>query len=432
MATKRHELRGRFVSLLLGLVAPAALCYAQASGEQAAPAARSAAESGTSALRGARNALIDAGDYQGALKPAEEIVKGRDGARDPELPTDVATLARVQAELKDFDAAELNYLKAIDLIRKADGQFSTALVAPYEGLGRSYIRNREFTKAVAALEEAQHINQRSLGLFNVEQTPLIDDLTTAYLGLGDTVTAEKLQRDSLNDAVRRFGKNSPKTIPFHYRLASYYNDSRLRGAAREQYETVVKLVEKQAEPNATALLRPLRELLGIDLLLGGERDDERKRLLDILGSDSNLDPTERALSLAALGDWSTAKDDPATAEHYYSEAYELLRDTPGRSPEKTFGTPRMIDFVAPLSAVDRAESPRPYAWGTIELTFTVSADGRASHVAVVSENPAHLMETAYGARIRETHFRPRVVNGEPAATENVHFTQHFRYYVNKK
>jgi tetratricopeptide (TPR) repeat protein len=432
MTTRKHELRAALAGLLLLYIGgPTGLCWAQPSARPSAPPAADNSQAGPTALRKARNALIDAGDYQGALKPAQQVVKELDGTKDPQLPTDIATLARVQAELKDFDAAELNYLKAIDLIGKAEGQFSTSLIAPYEGLGRSYIRSREFDKAVTALEEARHLNQRSLGLFNVEQTPIIDDLTTAYLGLGDTVTAESLQQESLTDAVRRFGANSPKTIPFHYRLASYYSDSRLRSAAREQYETVVKLVENQDEANSTALLRPLRELLGIDLLLGGERDDERNRLLDILGSDSNLDPTERALSLAALGDWSTAKDDPATAKQYYSQAYELLRDTPGRSPDEAFGTPRMIDFVEPLSAVDRGESPRPYAWGTIELTFDVSADGRASHVAVANANPAHLMDTAYSQRIRETHFRPRVVNGEPVATGNVHFTQHFRYYVKK-
>jgi hypothetical protein len=30
-----------------------------------------------------------------------------------------------------------------------------------------------------SLEQAQHISQRHLGLFNVEQAPLLDDITTA-------------------------------------------------------------------------------------------------------------------------------------------------------------------------------------------------------------------------------------------------------------
>lgn len=429
---------------LLGILLSVALCStslraqpqpapAPASSPASSPADSGAADSAatSTSLRAARDALIDAADFQAALKPAEQVVRMLDGSNDPRLPTDIATLARVQAELDNFDAAELNYLKAIDLIQKADGEFSASLMDPYQGLGRSYIKSREFREAVTALDQARHISQRNLGLFNVDQTSLIDDLTTAYLGLGDTVTAEKLQQERLDNAVRRFGDTDPKTIPFHYQLASYYDESRMRSAAREQYETVVRLIRQQGAGDDTALLKPLRDLLRIDLLLG-DRDDGRTQLLSILGRDANLEPTERALSLASLGDWSTAKDDAATARGYYTQAYDLLRDTSDKSPDDIFASPQMIDFIAPLSPVDRGERARPYAWGTIVLSFDVSADGRASNVTTVSASPAGLMDAAYDRRIRETHFRPRIAAGAPVATANVRFTHYFRYYTDRK
>jgi hypothetical protein len=34
--------------------------------------------------------------------------------------------------------------------------------------------------------------------------------------------------------------------------------------------------------------------------------------------------------------------------------------------------------------------------------------------------------------VRETHFRPRLVAGEPVATDGVEFTHYFRVYVDDK
>jgi tetratricopeptide (TPR) repeat protein len=400
-------------------------------GSEAATGARASGET-ADYLRSARNAFIDALDFQGALGPARELVSGTQAAGDAAvLPNDLATLARVEAELSDFDGAERDYLKAIDLIQHAEGEFSISLMDAYQGLGRSYIKNRRFPEAIAVLDQARHISQRNLGLFNVTQTPLIDDLTTAYLGLGDTSTAQRLQQERLENAVRRFGEDDPKTIPFRYQLASYYDESRLRSAARTEYEKVLALVEQQTGVNDSALLRPLRELLRIDLLLG-DRDDARTRIADILARDGGLDPREHALALAALGDWSTAKEDSMTAKGYYAEAYRLLDQAEPASSASVFAVPEMLDFVAPLTDVDRGARTRPYAWGAIELAFDVSAEGRASNVSIVKAAPAGLVEDAFTRRIRETHFRPRIVAGAPVMTPGVRSTHYFRYYVAEK
>jgi tetratricopeptide (TPR) repeat protein len=394
------------------------------------PSAATSTDAGetVSYLRSARNAFIDAQDFQGALGPARDLVERDESSGDPERPRDIATLGRVQAELGDFDAAELNYLQAVGLIQEAEGEFSVSLMDAYQGLGRNYIKSRRFTEAVAALDQARHISQRNLGLFNVTQTSLIDDLTTAYLGLGDTVTAKQLQQERLENALRRFGEDDTQTIPFRYQLASYYEQSRLRSAARAQYEKIVTLIEQQRGADDPLLLRPLRALLRIELLLG-DRDEAHARIVDIVGRNPDVDAMERALTLAALGDWSIAKEDAATARGYYAEAYRLLADGTDKSPRETFAKPETIDFIAPLSPVDRGERAKPSGWGSIVLAFEVSADGRASNVSVVEAKPAGVMDASYSRRIRETHFRPRLVDGEPVATAGVRSTHYFRYYV---
>jgi hypothetical protein len=38
----------------------------------------------------------------------------------------------------------------------------------------------------------------------------------------------------------------------------------------------------------------------------------------------------------------------------------------------------------------------------------------------------------YTRRLRETHFRPKIVEGEPVAVSDVQFTHYFRFYVNEE
>jgi tetratricopeptide (TPR) repeat protein len=380
-------------------------------------------------LRAARNALIAADDFAPALNLAREIVTGLEPLHDPGLPEDLMHLARVEAELDMFDEAERSYLKAAQILRDAQGQFSKRLILPYQALGRAYIKARKFPEAISVLEQAQHLSQRNDGLFNLDQTPLIDDLTTATLGLGDTVKARELQQQRLEHAIRELGADAPGVIPYYYHLADYYERSRMPISARGQYEKAVAIRQEADGPMDPRLLEPLRAMTRIDMQLGrGEQAHDR--LVEVLSTNADYDARERALSLAVLGDWALVHDDDDdAAREQYLAAYEALAASDPKSAEATFAAPSMIDFIAPLSAVDRAERRKPYAWGDIVLHFDVSADGRASNVTTASIDPENRIGAAYERRVLETHFRPGLAAGRPVATRGVEFHHLFRYYV---
>ncbi len=393
-----------------------------------APASEPARPAETHPLRRARDALLDAGDAAAALRPAEQLVERADAVSDPAYPRDLVRLGVALSLLGEHEAAEQRFLAAADAIRAAEGEFALALVEPYRALGQGYVRERRFVEAIAALEQAQHVSQRNLGLFTIAQTAVIDDLTTAYLGLGDVVTAARLQRERLDNAVRQFGERDPRTVPFRYELARYYDQSRLRGAARQQYEHVLEALEPLGDE--AALLEPLRQLLRIELRLR-DRDEARVRIASILDGGAEVCVIERARSLAALGDFALARDgELEAARAHYAEAYALLADAADERA-RLFDQPQILDFVAPLTAVDRGERSRPYAWGTIVLRFDVEPDGRARNISVVSAEPDGLVDAAYVRRIGEAHFRPRIVAGEPARTADVRYTHYFRYYVRR-
>jgi tetratricopeptide (TPR) repeat protein len=392
-----------------------------------------AAESPLTALRRGRDAFMGARDFSAALGPAERIVAAQSEQREPQYPADLAALGLVQAELREQDEAIDNLLEATELVADAEGEYSPTLIEYYRALGRTYIKAGQYAEAIVTLEQAQHISQRNLGLFNVEQSALLDDITTAYLGLGNTVDAQRLQVERLDNAIRRFGGTDPRVIPYRYTLARYYEQSRLPESAREQYQEVLKAQEARLGGTDAELLAPLRELVALDLLVAQTTDSERRDRLAALLEQSTLAPAvERGLSLALLGDWATVAGDPMTARDYYRQAWSALRENSEADPAAYFAKPAMIDFIAPLSPVDRNERSRPYTWAEIVLEFDVSAEGLPSDVRIVTRDSATTaLQSRYSRRLRETHFRPRLVDGEPVATTNVRSTHYVRRYVSR-
>lgn len=413
---------------LAALAAPGAL-DAQGAAEQPLASPGSPLDG----LRRARDAFADVGDFSAALGAAENVVDEQRDEPEPLFAADLAALGLIQAELRETDDAIDNLVEAIDLVVDDEGEYSSTLIEYYRGLGRTYIRSAQYQQAIVTLEQAQHISQRHLGLFNVEQAALLDDITTAYLGLGNTVDAQKTQIERLDNAIRRFGTDDPRVIPFRYTLARYYEQSRLPESAREQYEEVLTSQESRLGSNHAGLLPPLRELAALDLLVAqGANPERRDRLAAVLEENPAALPVERGLSLAFLGDWAIVTGDAAAARDYYREAWSTLQTDTEVDVAAYFRKPTMIDFVPPLSAVDRGERSRPYTWTEIVLEFDVSAEGSPSGVRVVTRDPqTTTLQTRYSRRLRETHFRPRLVEGEPVATSNVRSTHYVRRYVDK-
>ncbi len=444
MQTKRASVRdasSAVVALLAGALfganahaQQAAPVPAPAAGESAAPATDTA---DVQTLRRARDAQIAGREYQTALKPALELITvQQQSPHGVAYAGDLAALGRIYAELRDVDAAESRYLEAITLIAKAEGEFTPTLIDIYRGLGRSYIRGARYPEAITTLETAQNISQRNLGLFNVEQSPLLDDITTAYLGLGDTTTAQKRQLDRLDNAVRRFGADDPRVIPFRYVLANYYERSRLPESASKQYQEVLKSQTTTHGDTDVALLGPLRQIVKIDLLITQvSKPEHRDQLAMLLEHLADADAVERGLSLAVLGDWAIVANDSAGARGYYNQAWTALAQNSQFDAPGYFSAPSMIDFIAPLNQVDRNARARPYAWTQIQFNFNVSPEGLPSNVTIVGlsddQEPAQI-QSQYNRRLHETHFRPRLVAGNPVLTTNVKSTHYYRYYLEKE
>ena len=365
-----------------------------------------------------------------ALLAVLSAVELRAQAPDP-APLDadaLVELAGVQTELGEFQTAQANYLAGIERLAAQDGEYAPALIEPYAGLAQAYLRNGQAAEAITVLEQARHISQRNFGLLNVEQVGLLDEMSRAYLLVGDTVEAQNLQRERLTLALRRFGENDPQVIPFRNQLADYYDRSRMRVRAREQYEAVLAIQREHFGEADGRMLVPLSELVRIDILLG-DRSSARRRLLRVLESAGNATAAQTGGALAALGDWELALGRTETAAAYYRDAYATLHGEDPAAAAEYFAAPRLINFVPPPSPVDQRGNRAAYAWGWIEARFGVSADGTATGVGIVQADPAGLMDARYLERLAEATYRPRFVDGEAVDTAAVAYRHAFRYFV---
>ena len=343
-------------------------------------------------------------------------------------PQEALEMGALQVQLNEFETAETSYLRGIELIIEEDGEFSPQLVDPYRQLADVYVQLGQYVEALTVLEHAQHISQRNYGLFNTDQTLIIDEMSQAYQSAGDTRSAQEIQEESLNIARRRFGEDSLEVVPFHYRLAEYYELSRMRGTAREHYQDAIEILENHFDEHASEQLKPLRELVRIDIL-SGESSSARRRLEETLEVGTGISAYERALSLAVLGDYSLATRRTEAGLARYREAFAALAADDVSAAAALFANPTLIDFIPPASPVDRASDVSTYAWGSITAEFEITANGLARDVEIVSATPPTLMDARYRRRLMESYFRPRLVAGEPVATSSVRFSHRFRYFA---
>lgn len=335
--------------------------------------------------------------------------------------------AKIQAELDELDAAEKSYLDGIELITNADGEFASALIGAYRGLADVFARRGDYPEAVTVLEQARHISHRNFGLFNLDQAELLDELSEVYEDAGDTRQAQEMQREMLGVAVKHFGGENVGVIPYHFRLAEYYELARMRGLAREQYAQALEILAEDPDAAPADSLKPLRELLRIDTLLG-EQTGSQRRLTEALDSVPDAPASERAESLAVLGDAELAGGDFEQAQSLYADAYAAYSDP--AAADDFFRSPRMINFVPPPGPVDWGRRRnRDYAWGSITLAFALSPQGRARQIEVVNSDPPGLMDARYVQRIAEATFRPRLVDGLAVETPRLRYSHEFRYFL---
>jgi tetratricopeptide (TPR) repeat protein len=378
-----------------------------------------------------------------------------------------ATLARMEAARASFAAGDYadaiaSYVRAIQLIEQRQTALSLELIEPLAALADAQLAAQLEGEAAASLRRAVGILRRGAGLYDLRQYELLLRLVDVQSRLGElegaSDTLQYLLRlsasmDDHGDAQRA---EAWMTIAdWRCRIGQFEEGWTLHRRAisaldeRTQPEPLVRallgashcsLHELSAEGVASApglferyrgsILRsgrmapdnPALRFHGLKML-SAEGEQAVTRAVNV--AERALDERARIDALLQAGDWFQMKDHTRTARRYYAIADGIAAQTLG--PDHPLSAPVRLFYPYPPSVLRYRNAPvDQFIEKSVEVEFTVRADGRIDSERVVRREAGKSSVDETLSALRAARFRPRVIDGRAVDTERVRYREVFR------
>ncbi|XOV87684.1 MAG: hypothetical protein ACFHX7_22470 [Pseudomonadota bacterium] len=408
------------------------------------------------------------GDIAAAQEQLTEVVHTittTDGDFSTRLVEPLITLGRLSLLADELEQAEEYLRRAQHVIHRNEGVHALRQREIVSMLSELHLKRDEPFDADRDQQLLVYLSERNFGKDSPEMLPALDQLADWYIQTGQFYRARKSLERAIEIVEQDGGDRDPRLVQPLIRSAevrrlqrvccSYkfleqaraivldnadvpdderaevlmalgdaYLASGKDDDAREAYDSAWRLVgddrasEQFAEPARIAMAKEL-----------AEADRNRKRVFEIdnnrFGSSSlrELSPEEiLRIESRPPQSFSVPLDDSGPSFHLA----DVHNDKPGSDRQRrVIGHPFQFDYkqlmnVLPLSWQNDADLARL----SVQLDFTVNADGTVSDVEVLGDPPnrvARLMREV----LYKTRFRPRIVDGEPVVTENYQLTQTF-------
>jgi len=118
---------------------------------------------------------------------------------------------------------------------------------------------------------------------------------------------------------------------------------------------------------------------------------------------------------------------PLNNKDYQVNIREAYTDSQEDKVQSMIGAPFQFNYQQLIHMLpNRLQSPEDLAAIRIEMEFTVAADGNLVDINILDDELPANLRTMMRTVLAKSKFRPRLVNGEPAATERVKMTQTFK------
>ncbi len=385
------------------------------------------------ALVRAHAIYVESGDAQRALDAAlllREYHEERYGADSFEALPWVKLVAYSYARLGQYRDAARAFERAVLLTERYEGMFSYSLIDLLGSQSRTLVELGEPETAESALLRAKFITHRRLGINNLEQVPIVRQLSDFYLRSLAGEKAEREQLFLLRLWERNFGE-TPELVPGLLEHANYYLDIGDFQSALPVYRRAVDILEEAYGEDDLRLVEPLQ---GIALVYTkrdqyrGEGERALERCVELYDASGSADVLDHAASLVRLGDWHMRSNNSDQAIAAYRRAWELLVEADGGDARARalLGEPYRLEYIAPVNVYSGWEG-RSYLSQDrfIEVAFEVTDDGRVEDVTIVGGDATRRTEFDTLRAMRAARYRPAFADGEPV-TVRVTMRQYYR------
>ena len=392
------------------------------------------------------------GQFEPAKQAAENLVANNIGLAE----SDPTLYGKLLANLGILLSSQGHYLEAmealdpgLEFIEAKANRFSTTLMNVIMARGLTQSELDYFEEAEESFRRAQHISHRVGGVYTPEQLQIINYITRLNLRQGKLLDADREQEFNLRISEQAYGKDSEELLPILRRLGAYfasrgqmiplsdvpdfryYRDSLFRQSINF-YRRAIKIIEDNYGVNDLRLVEPLRGLANARLLQITNRSASEaalERALSIVDSNPDTDLPDRVKAMIRLADMYTITGD-RRAPAIYLQAWEMMQeDTVYRQlSAEIFGTPTRLHpevsgvlYLARKPDAAMKEDVELY----IDVAYSVRANGRVTNIHLLDKNVPNAQVRYMRTRLAETRFRPRILNGELVATDNLMIHQTF-------
>lgn len=375
------------------------------------------------------------------------------------------------------------YNTSVEAIEAQGGVWDRRLVEELASMGLLQQQQGYHEEAIATFDRAIHINRIHSGLYTLEQIPVVEQLIQSYLSLEDWQNADIYNYYLFYVQQKAYGSDDPRLIPVLERLADWNiqafnigfgetrgirlssaqilfnaaarmvgvhfgrNDERFVGNLRKIANSAYLVSINPALMNAlvdSASFRSTQDALRQQL---NERSPSmpqgyasgRAALAQIVSfnaeeGDSAYDLAE---AITNLGDWYLLFNRRSAAADQYQQAWDILQiqENSQQLQQQLFGQvvplPTFIDKVEYLTTAPQIDGEDSLSVGFADLIFDVTAGGVVRNVRLLDQE----IETEANSRrlgqlrrtVRNSHFRPVVVDGQRQRTDDNQFRYRYWY-----
>ena len=369
------------------------------------------------------------------------------------------------------------YQKSINELQKTQGAYGEGLAEQLVGLGLAYKNLGQYPPAMAAFNRSLLVTRVNLGLYTLEQIPILEQIIATNTAAGDWTALNQNHQYLYWVYLRNYGVDDPRLLPVidrlgYWQLHAYTYDNQAEGnnhldQANNLFHDAIAIIESHYGPYDQRLLDPLYGIVLINYQIkatlnanfGSTPDgmsifdddlgtinasdiqfyinsayrtgkEALLRIIDIQAHNQDLAPSAAGIGLVHLGDWDLLFDRRDAANKTYAQACAQLATSGMAKAEidQLFAQPRSLPAL-PGPQPGTGEPAQQAMGGTYVLArFDVPPSGRPTNIEIIEANPVDnkVMLRRARQRIRATRFRPRLEDGQPIATTNVSIRYEFQ------